>query len=470
MVEHEGNGSGGTLSEDDIIYDWNAVNKVSPLSQGAILFMDETLRDGLQSPSVVDPLVADKIMLVHTMNSLGIQHADIGLPGAGPRAQRHVEAIAQEIARSRLALKPAAAARTLDKDIQPIIDISQKAGIEIEVLAFIGTSPIRRYVEEWDTYKMYKLVRESIRMARSYNLPVCFVTEDTTRAKPDMLYPLYHVAIEAGAERICLCDTVGHATPDGLKNLINFTRNIIAGMGKNIGLDWHGHNDRGLGMVNTIHAIEAGISRVHGTALGIGERCGNAPMDQILVNLKLLGAIDNDLSSLLLYCKQAALATRFRIPPNYPVVGPDAFRTSTGVHAAAILKARRAGAAWLADRIYSGIPAGMFGLTQQVEVSHMSGDSNATYWLEEHGVVPEPDLVHEIMDVAKQGDRVLDDLEIQFIINRWRLRKGADLQAARAGGAAARPDRTLEKVDGPAEAADGPAGNVDGPASNGERR
>jgi len=415
----------GDFNENDIIYDWNSVNKVAPLSPSKILFMDETLRDGLQSPSVVDPLVADKIMLVHTMNALGIQHADVGLPGAGPRSRRHVEAIALEIARNKLSIKPAAAARTLDKDIQPIIDISQKAGVEIEVLAFIGTSPIRRFVEEWDTYRMYKLVRESIRLARSYNLPVCFVTEDTTRAKPDMLYPLYHVAIESGAERICLCDTVGHATPDGLKNLINFTKNIIAGMGKSIGLDWHGHNDRGLGMVNSLHAIEAGITRVHGTALGIGERCGNAPLDQLLVNLKLLGAIDNDLSSLLLYCKQAALATRFHIPSNYPVVGPDAFRTSTGVHAAAIMKARKAGANWLADRIYSGIPAGMFGLTQQVEVGHMSGDSNAVCWLEDHGIPAEPDLVKEIMEFAKQGDRVLDDLEVHFIVNRWRLRKRA---------------------------------------------
>lgn len=411
------------FDQDQIIYDWNTVNQVAPLTTQNILFLDETLRDGLQSPSVVDPLTTDKIMLIHTMNDLGIQHADVGLPGAGPRAYRDVEAICREIADAKLDIKPCCAARTLDQDVQPIVEISQKTGVEIEVLAFIGTSPIRKFVEEWETHRMFRLVRESIRFAKDNGLPVTFVTEDTTRAKPDTLYPLYHVAIEGGATRICLCDTVGHATPDGLRNLINFSQNIIAGMGKNIGLDWHGHNDRGLGLVNTVHAIEAGVTRVHGTALGIGERCGNAPMDQILVNLKLLGAIENDLSKLMLYCKQAALATHWQIPKNYPVVGPDAFRTSTGVHAAAILKSRRAGADWLADRIYSGIPAGMFGLKQLVEVGHMSGESNVVCWLEEHGYEISSKLAKEVLQVAKQGDRVLDDLELEFIVRRQMEKK-----------------------------------------------
>ena len=407
------------FDENEIIYDWNTINRVAPITSEKILFLDETLRDGLQSPSAVDPPVTDKIMLVHTMNDLGIQYADIGLPGAGPRAYQHVMEICTEIAQEKLAIRPAAAARTLDKDIEPIVEISQKTGVAIEVLAFMGTSPVRKFVESWEPHQMYRLVRQSIRLAVDNGLPVTFVTEDTTRAKPDTLYPLYHVAIEGGATRICLCDTVGHATPDGLRNLINFTRNIIAGMGKDVKLDWHGHNDRGLGLVNTIHAIEAGVTRVHGTALGIGERCGNAPMDQVLVNLKLIGAIENDLSKLLLYCKQAALATHWPIPTNYPLVGSDAFRTSTGVHAAAILKARRAGAEWLADRIYSGIPAGMFGLKQIVEVGHMSGASNVQYWLEEHGFATHPEVIDKILEVAKSGDRVLDDIELEFIAGRY---------------------------------------------------
>ncbi len=408
------------MEDGMIIYDWNNVDRVGPIAQGPVRLLDETLRDGLQSPSVVNPPLADKIMLVHTMNELGIDCADIGLPGAGDRAYRDVEGICREISSAKLAILPACAARTLDKDVQPIIDISQATGVAIEVLAFIGTSPIRQFVESWDSYSMYKLVRESIRLARNYNLPVTFVTEDTTRAKPDTLYPLYHVAVEAGASRICLSDTTGHATPDGLRNLVRFTRNIIQGMGKDIRLDWHGHNDRGLGLTNALHAVEAGVDRVHGTALGIGERCGNVAIDQIMVNLKLLGILDNDLSQLVLYCKQAALATHFKVPRNYPVVGADAFRTSTGVHAAAIRKAKDLGRDHLADRIYSGIPASMFGLKQKVEIGQMSGESNVVFWLETKGYETTDGLVKRILDVAKNSHRVLDDIELEFIVKRHR--------------------------------------------------
>jgi len=219
---------------------------------------------------------------------------------------------------------------------------------------------------------------------------------------------------------------VGHATPDGLKALIRFSREILKGMGKDVELDWHGHNDRGMGLTNTLHAIEAGVTRVHGTALGIGERVGNAPMDQILMNLKLLGVIDHDLSKLMLYCKQAAVATRWHIQNNYPMVGGDAFRTSTGVHAAAIHKARRLGASWLEDRIYSGVPASEFGRTQVVEVGPMSGAANVLFWLEARGIEPEEGLVSRILDVAKRGNRVLEDIEIEFVVRRYQIENGGD--------------------------------------------
>ncbi len=407
------------ISPEDIIYDWNTVDRTGPITRDKIFILDETLRDGLQSPSVVNPNLTDKLMLIHTMDDLGIDYADVGLPGSGPKAVDDVLGICQEIVRSKLRIRPACACRTLDRDVEPIVEISQKVGIAIEVLAFIGTSPIRRFVEGWEAFRMYKLVRESIKLARRYNLPVTFVTEDTTRAKPDTLFPLYHVAVEAGASRICLSDTVAHATPDGLKNLVRFTKNVIQGMGKDIGIDWHGHNDRGLGLTNALHAVECGVTRVHGTALGIGERCGNVPIDQLMVNMKLLNVIDNDLSKMVLYCKQAALAMHWPVPKNYPVVGEDAFRTSTGVHAAAIRKAHRLGADWLADRIYSGIPASMFGLRQRVEIGQMSGESNVLFWLEQHGFPPKKSIVRRIMDIAKSSDRVLDDIELEFIARRY---------------------------------------------------
>ncbi|MDQ3369374.1 MAG: LeuA family protein [Myxococcota bacterium] len=407
------------MADHELIYDWNSVEKVAPLaSKRKIQFLDETLRDGIQSPSVVDPSIEDKLRLVELTNDLGIDCMDIGLPGAGKRAVEDVTTIAAHIKAAGLKVKAACAARTHINDVQAIVDISQQVGIEIEVLCFIGSSPIRQYAEDWDLPRMLKLSADAIDLARRYNLPVGYVTEDTTRSRPEILSKMFTTAIEHGAQRLILCDTVGHATPDGIKNLIKFTRNMLEGMGRSdVGIDWHGHNDRGLGVVNSIFAIEYGADRIHGTAMGIGERVGNAALDQILLNLKLLGELpEHDLTKLVLWCKTASQATRVPIHPQYPLTGADAFRTATGVHAAAIIKAEKKGDAWLADRIYSGVPAGMFGKEQEIEIGHYSGESNVVYWLKKRGYEPTQALVAAVLGAAKRGNRVLRDDEIVAVI------------------------------------------------------
>ncbi len=408
-----------TQDDPELIYDWNSVEKIAPLSgKRRIQFLDETLRDGIQSPSVVDPSIGDKLRLVDLSNDLGIDTMDIGLPGAGRRAVEDVTTIAEHIRDAKLNVKASCAARTVQADIQAIVDISQKVGIEIEVLCFIGSSPIRQYAEDWDLARMMQLSADAIDLGRRYNLPVAYVTEDTTRSRPDVLTKLFTNAVEHGAQRLIVCDTVGHVTPDGIRNLLKFTRNVLDGMGRpDVGIDWHGHNDRGLGVVNSIFAIEYGADRIHGTALGIGERVGNAALDQILVNLKLLGELpDRDLTKLVLWCKTASAATRVPIHPQYPLVGSDAFRTATGVHAAAIIKAEKKGHEWLADRIYSGVPAGMFGKEQEIEIGHYSGESNVVYWLQKRGYEPTKPLVAAVLAAAKRGDRVLSDDEIVAVI------------------------------------------------------
>jgi 2-isopropylmalate synthase len=410
-------------TDHELIYDWNSVEKVAPLSpKRRIQFLDETLRDGIQSPSVVDPSIDDKLRLVDLANDLGIDTMDIGLPGAGKRAVEDCTIIAEHIKSQKLRVKASCAARTHLADVQAVIDISQKVGIEIEVLAFIGSSPIRQYAENWDLAKMLDLTATSIDLARKYNLPVAFVTEDTTRSRPEILTKMFSTAVEHGASRLILCDTVGHATPDGIKNLLKFTRNMLDGLGRtDVGIDWHGHNDRGLGVVNSIFAIEYGADRIHGTALGIGERVGNAALDQILLNLKLLGELpDHDLTKLVLWCKTASMATKVPIHPQYPLTGEDAFRTATGVHAAAIIKAEKKGDSWLADRIYSGVPAGMFGKEQEIEVGHYSGESNVVYYLKKRGHEPTPELVAAVLGAAKRGNRVLTDDEISAVIKAQR--------------------------------------------------
>ena len=406
--------------ESDLIYDWNRVDPAAlETPPKAIELDDETLRDGLQSPSVLSPPIESKIEILHLMAALGIQAVDIGLPGAGPHVQRQVLRLAKEIVDQKLALVPNCAARTLEADIRPIVEISQKVGIPIEAATFIGSSPIRQYVENWGLDTLVKHTESAVRYTVENGLPNTYVTEDTIRATPETIRKLYTTAIEWGARRVVLTDTVGHATPRGVKALVAFMQEVVADSGEEVKIDWHGHRDRGLSVPNSLAAIEAGVDRVHACALGIGERCGNTPMDILLVNLKLLGWIDNDLSRLAAYCRLVSEAVGVPIPANYPVVGEDAFRTGTGVHAAAVIKALNKQDAWLADRVYSGVPAGEFGLEQRIEVGPMSGLSNVQYWLSSRGLPVEDALVQAIFQKAKASNRVLDDAEIEQIAREF---------------------------------------------------
>ena len=405
-------------AEGDLVYDWNEVARKGRIIPKTVEFFDETLRDGLQNPSVTDPKIESKLRLLHLMDAIGIDEADIGLPGSSQRAFDDCLRMCQEITSSGMKMKVACAGRTVVSDVTPMIELSQRAGIPIEVYAFVGSSPIRALAEEWDLELIKKRSAEAIDVAVKAGLPVCYVTEDTTRSRPEVLAELFKLAADHGASRLCLCDTVGHSTPDGVRNLIQFTRSVVAGMGANIGIDWHGHNDRGLGLVNAIYALEWGADRVHGTALGIGERVGNAPMELILLNLKLLGLLEGqDLSKLLEYCQTAAEAVGWDVAINYPLVGRDAFRTATGVHAAAIIKAQAKGDEWLADRIYSGVPAGMFGRHQEICIGYMSGASNVAYWLRKRNIEPSETLVKAILDKAKHSDHILHDDEVMAIVN-----------------------------------------------------
>ena len=402
------------MDTKDLIYDWNVTEGVGEGNPPtSVMLDDETLRDGLQSPSVIDPPIEDKRKILHLMDALGIDTADVGLPGAGPRAEADVEALCREIVDSKLKIQANCAARTVIRDIEPIVRISERTGLPIEACLFIGSSPIRQYAEGWDEDFLVTQSADAIRYAVSAGLPVMYVTEDTSRARPETVRRLYGEAVRLGVKRVCVTDTVGHATPNGAIALIRYVREILdeAG-GQDVGIDWHGHRDRGMGLANCVAAYRAGATRVHGCALGIGERCGNAEMDLLLVNLKLLGWLDRDLTKLADYCRAVSEATGVPIGKNYPVVGSDAFETATGVHAAAVIKAYKKGDDWLADRIYSGVAAGEFGFKQKIRVGPMSGRSNVSYWLEERGIEPTEERVDRIFNAAKQTDRLMEDAEI----------------------------------------------------------
>jgi 2-isopropylmalate synthase len=401
------------MSNSEIIYDWNIRgDALSPPLRQVELF-DETLRDGIQCPSITDPNIDDKLQILRLLDSVGVHTADIGLPGAGQRAINDVQTMVECIRDEGLSIRPAAAGRTHPNDIRPIIEISEKTGVPVEVYAFLGSSPIRMLTEGWSEDKLESLTRDATKMSKSAGLPFVFVTEDTVRSNPKTLARLFRAAIEEGADALCLCDTVGHATPNGVFNLIHFAKNIVRSMDADVRLEWHGHADRGFALVNAMYAIEAGADRVHGTILGIGERVGNTPLDLLLVNLKLMEIIDTDLSALGSLVDIVARATDWDIPVNYPVFGKDAFRTGTGVHASAVIKALKTGNTLLADQIYSGVPASFFGREQEIEVGPMAGNSNIIYTLHQLGFEPTEAHVSAIRELAKSTNRVLEKSEIK---------------------------------------------------------
>ncbi|MGC1969551.1 MAG: LeuA family protein [Candidatus Acidiferrales bacterium] len=403
--------------QHELIHDWNVFTGAEIPPGRRVMLNDETLRDGLQNPSVHDPSIGEKIEILHLMEELGIDTVNIGLPGAGPRAYADTEALAREIVNARMKIRPNCAARTHKNDIKPIIEISEKIGRPLEAATFLGSSPIRRLVEDWTVEHLQRTTEEAVKFAASAGLPVMYVTEDTIRTDPSTVITLYTTAIRAGARAIVLCDTVGHATPRGSYNLVKFVQDeVVRPSGEKIRVDWHGHNDRGLAIANSLAAIAAGADQVHAAALALGERVGNTPMELMLVNLRLLGLIDHDLFKLKQYSEAVSKSTHTPIPPNYPVVGRDAFRTATGVHAAAIIKAYKKDDRELANSIYSGVPSHLFGLEQIIEIGPLSGRSNVIYWLEKRKVPATDELVDRIFTAAKQAERIMTEDEIFALV------------------------------------------------------
>jgi 2-isopropylmalate synthase len=400
------------MTLDDLINDWNGL---PPKDARIPLLNDETLRDGLQSPSVRDPDIVAKRELVHRLTRMGVDAVDLGMPGAGPKALAAVRALMVEIRDHRLPISPNVAVRALEADLVQVAEIQQRAGIPLEAGAFLGSSPIRMDVEGWDLGFLVANARKAVAFCHRHEVPVMMVTEDTTRARPEVLRAIYGAALDEGAQSICLSDTCGHATPEGVRRLMHFIKDQVV-KDRTVRIDWHGHNDRGLGVANAIAAFEAGADRLHGSILGIGERCGNVALDQLMINLHLMGFPKGDLSDLPALAQLVAELCDVEIPANYPVLGRDAFRTATGVHAAAIVKALHRGDVELADAVYSGVPAALVGRRQEIEIGPLAGHSNVVYWLEMNGYDPGPDRVDRILQAAKNSPRILSEMEIRAVL------------------------------------------------------
>ena len=400
--------------DSTLIYDWNGagVARPAPLT---VTLLDETLRDGLQSPSVRNPSLSEKLRGLELMNELGIEYVNVGLPSASPRALAEAVDLCRAIAARRYAIRPVCAGRTLVEDVAAIAEVSQRSGLAVEASLFVGSSPIRAVAEDWDLGFLLSRSKSAIDAARHADLPVTFVTEDTTRARPETLRALFALAVERGAGRICLCDTVGFATPEGVAAVTQFSREIV---GPRIGIDWHGHNDRGLAVANALSAAHAGADRLHATALGVGERVGNPAMEQLLLNL-LLSNAPRSLTHVSAYCEHFARVLGVGIGDNQPLVGKNAFRTATGVHASAIAKAE-AKSQWLGDHVYSLLSAASIGQQASICIGPMSGASNVQHWLSSHGISASEPLQRAILERAKSADHVLTDEELLSVVSRVR--------------------------------------------------
>jgi len=289
----------------------------------AVRLVDETLRDGLQNATGYSPPTGEKIALLHWMARLGVDVVSVGLPAAGGQYALDTIELVREIVRAKLPLVATAAARTVERDVAEVARVADQAGMPLEVYGFIGSSPIRHLVEGWDLGFLVRSIAEAASAARRYGLPFTLVTEDTTRSRPDVLRAMYGAAIDAGAQRICLADTSGHATPRGVEQLVTFVQTELAARGAlHVGLDWHGHNDRGLAVSNALWAASLGVERIHGTALGVGERVGNPPTELLVDNVARLGlrpAVAGD--DLREYCRLAQRVLGWTIPADHPIAG-----------------------------------------------------------------------------------------------------------------------------------------------------
>ena len=407
---------------EELIYDWNATSpQVAAFGKpvfGKVDVDDETLRDGLQSPSIREPSLDEKIAILEAMVAVGIRRGDLGLPMSAQIDD--IRGLLRHIVEARLPFRPGLAVRTVESDIAHVADLQQEFGIPVTAEAFLGCSRIRRFVEGWDDAFVRERCQRAVRFAREHGVRIMFVTEDTTRAHPDDIREIYGLAIAEGADEVCIADTVGHAMPWGAAAVVEAVRAVVSESGRDdVLVHWHGHSDRGMAIVNALAAASAGADVLHATGLGIGERAGNTPMDLLLVNLQLLGVWGHDLHELSRYVDLISRAVGIEVPVNYPVFGRDAFRTATGVHAAAIAKAAARGDTMLADLVYSGVPATPFGRSQQIEVGRMSGRSNVLFWLARNNLPPDDELVTRILERAHSSRTVLTDEELRAIVREW---------------------------------------------------
>ena len=407
------------MNYDKLFYDWSKTGLSEIKSKAKVTLLDESLRDGIQSSFVKTPNLEEQKRLIQAMDEVGIEFLDIGFPGSGKAVFDTIAALLAHVRQKSFRIVPTCAARTHRGDIQPIVELSEIFGSAIEPLVFVAASPIRQLVEEWTSNDILFLIEDSLRFSRSQGLNPTLVIEDATRSSKEILTAIYKLAMELDVHRIVLCDTVGFCTPDSTQRIVEWTFSYFAEHTYKMNLDWHGHNDKGLGVANSIRAFQSGCDRIHGTALGIGERAGNTAIDQLIVNLYLEGYGQWSTSKLKQYIVKSAQAYDITVPQNYPVFGDSVFSTASGIHASAIIKAEKTGNPDLTNYVYSAVPATDFDRKNTIEINATSGKSNVKYFLESKGLTFSDYHINEVLAYAKRIGRTLTSEEILQMMSRF---------------------------------------------------
>ncbi len=360
------------------LYTWNPK---SSTNLNSVRIEDDSLRDGLQGAFVRKPAIAEKKELLNLSSAVGTQVVMLGFPASSQMEFESCQQLLEHIVLEALPITPRLLARASIQDLEPIVALNRQSPIEVWADFFIGSSPLRRYIENWDSDRMIQMIQTSGHFLREQGTRFGISIEDATRTPPDELRQIIETALSVGAEILTLCDTVGEATPTGTTRLVNFVRTLVANSEQNAEIWWHGHNDRGLSLANAIAAAEASADGISGTFLGLGERTGNTPLEQFILYLHSHGSQQFKLSQLVPYCKRLAKLTSTNIPIHAPLIGKQAFATCTGTHAAAIIKARALGSQF-EDLVFSSVPANLLGQRQTLLVGPTSGRANAQFALQ----------------------------------------------------------------------------------------
>ena len=396
------------LTAGEILFTWNERPRgIRP----QIEIEDDTLRDGLQASFIRKPTIDEKAELIRLSAGIGARHVVLAFPASSPAEFADSQRLLSVIKDHDVPMTPWFLGRAVTEDMEPILRLRDSYGGNVGAAFFIGTSPIRRHVEKWDFGGILERIATTMDYLRRAGLPCSFSVEDASRTPPDEIEQMVELAVRYSAYSIAVCDTVGESTPHGVRLLIGFIKSIISKHSSDLKILWHGHNDRGLALANSIAAIEAGADIIGGAFLGIGERTGNTALEQVIMYLHQTRTGTFDLKGLIPYARKLAAATEFQIPVNAPVVGPQAFATCTGTHAAAVLKAAELGTDF-EDYVFSSIPASELGAMQDIGVGPTSGMANARYVLERGNMPSSAELAAELLAYAKRQRRPLQQDDI----------------------------------------------------------